>query len=142
MIRHTKLAAIVAAGLLLAGPAIADEFRARLGRVPVDSRSQAAVAGLGHATADLDGNRLEIKGEFAGLLGPATLANLHMGPATGVRGPVIHALKLTTRADGQLSGSIRLSNAEVAALQAGRLYIQVNSESAPEGNLWGWLLNE
>jgi hypothetical protein len=136
------LPAIFAAGLLLAGPALAQDFSARLGRVPVDSRSQAAVQGLGHARAELNGNRLEIQGDFAGLLGAATIANLHMGPVVGVRGPVIRELKLSSGTEGEVSGSIRLSDTEVAALHAGRLYIQIHSESAPEGNLWGWLLNE
>jgi hypothetical protein len=128
--------------LALALPAVAQEYAARLGRVPVDSRTQASVAGLGRAVAELDGNRLEIEGEFAGLLGPATVANLHMGPAVGVRGPVIHELKVTHQSDGELSGSMRLSAEQVAALRAGRLYIQVASESAPDGNLWGWLLSD
>ena len=29
-----------------------------------------------------------------------------------------------------------------AALRQGRVYVQVNSQKAPEGNLWGWLLPE
>ena len=72
--------------MLLTSTAIAEEFRARLGRVPVDSRTQSTIAGLGHATAELEGDRLTIEGDFAGLLGPATIANLHMGGAVGVRG--------------------------------------------------------
>jgi hypothetical protein len=28
----------------------------------------------------------------------------------------------------------------VEALKAGRFYIQLHSERAPDGNLWGWLL--
>jgi hypothetical protein len=28
----------------------------------------------------------------------------------------------------------------VQELAAGRYYVQVQSEKAPEGNLWGWLL--
>jgi hypothetical protein len=125
-----------------ATPAFADDFAARLGRVPVDSRTQAAVAGLGHATAVLEGNTLTIEGEFAGLLGPASSANLHMGVAVAARGPVIRELTISTTAAGELSGEVELSRAELAALRAGRLYIQVASESAPEGNLWGWLFGE
>ena len=129
-------------GMLMAAPVLAEEFRARLGRVPVDSRSQVGVTGLGHARAELDGDRLEIEGDFDGLSGPATVANLHMGVAVGVRGAAIHALTLDEAVAGELSGSVLLTADQLAALRAGRLYIQIHSESAPEGNLFGWLLEE
>ncbi len=142
MIRFRFRLAALALALLAAGPALAQEFEARLGRVPVDSRTQSTVAGIGQATAELDGDRLEITGEFAGLLGPATQANLHMGRAVGVRGPVIHELTVAQSAEGRLEGSVRLTAEQIEALRAGRLYIQIHSESAPDGNLWGWLLDE
>lgn len=128
--------------LLLSSTLVAEDFSGRLGRIPVDTRTQSAVAGLGHATAQLDGSRLTVAGEFAGLLGPATVANLHMGPAVGVRGPAIHALSVSSDVEGELTGSFRLRAGEVEALRAGRLYIQIHSQSAPDGNLWGWLFNE
>jgi hypothetical protein len=132
--------AIVAAALVAAAGAQAEEFAVRLGRMPVDSRTQASVTGLGRAVADLDGAVLRIDGEFAGLQGPATIASLRLGKATGARGPVIEALDVTHGKDGRVSGSIRLDADQLEALHAGRLYIQIDSESAPEGNLWGWLL--
>lgn len=130
------------AALLTAVPSLAQEFQARLGRMPVDARNQASVTGLGDATAELDGDTLTVSGRFEGLQGPATAASLHIGPAVGVRGPVVHALEVTAAADGALRGSIELTPAQVAALRAGRLYIQVDSSAAPDGNLWGWLLDE
>jgi hypothetical protein len=142
MSRHIVLAVGSVLALLLSTSVVAQEFSGRLGRVPIETRTQSTVAGLGHATATLDGNRLTISGDFAGLLGAATVANLHMSPAVGVRGPVIHELSVSTGNEGDLSGSFRLGADEVAALRAGRLYIQVHSESAPDGNLWGWLFND
>jgi hypothetical protein len=128
--------------LLAAMPALSQEFQARLGRMPVDARNQASVTGLGDATAELDGDTLTVSGRFAGLQGPATAASLHMGPAVGVRGPAVHALEVTRAADGSLRGSVELTPEQVAALRAGRLYIQVDSSAASDGNLWGWLLTE
>lgn len=142
MSRQKILAVGGVVAMMLTSAVMAEEFSGRLGRVPVDNRTQAAVAGIGHATAELDGNRLTIDGDFEGLLGPATVANLHMGRAVGARGPVIHELTVSHQSDGEVSGSVRLRADEVAALRAGRLYIQIHSESAPEGNLWGWLFNE
>jgi len=128
--------------LLTAAPVLAQDFQARLGRMPVDARNQASVSGLGNATAELDGDTLVVSGRFEGLQGPATAASLHMGPAVGVRGPAVHVLEVTAAADGALRGSIELTSEQVAALRAGRLYIQVDSSAAPDGNLWGWLLEE
>ncbi|MNC98132.1 CHRD domain protein [compost metagenome] len=41
---------------------------------------------------------------------------------------------------GSLEASVELSPEQIDALNNGRFYIQIHSESAPEGNLWGWLL--
>ena len=133
---------VALAAVLTAVPALAQDFQARLGRMPVDARNQASVTGLGDATAELDGDTLIVSGRFAGLQGPATAASLRMGPAVGVRGPAVHVLEVTTAADGALRGSFELTSEQIAALRAGRLYIQVDSSAAPDGNLWGWLLED
>jgi hypothetical protein len=138
-----RLACVCAGVLMLAaGVAAADTFNARLGRVPVDSRTQADIQGIGSAEAELDGDRLVVSGEFAGLVGAATAADLRMGVAVGARGPAFHSLEVTAAREGEISGSVRLNAEQLAALRAGRLYIQIQSESAPDGNLWGWLLGE
>ena len=41
---------------------------------------------------------------------------------------------------GTLSGSIDLTPAQVQALKKGQLYVQISSEKAPDGNLWGWFV--
>lgn len=140
-----KVQAALVCGIVavfLASTAGAEEFRARLGRVPVDSRTQSDIQGLGQAAAELDGDRLTIEGDFGGLLGAATAANLHMGIALGARGPVIHPLRVESEREGELDGSVTLTPEQIQALRAGRLYIQIASEAAPDGNLWGWLLGE
>jgi hypothetical protein len=70
------------------------------------------------------------------------MADLHMGSAVGVRGPAIHELTVSKNESGELSGSIRLSTDEIAALRAGHIYIELASAAAPDGNLWGWLFME
>jgi hypothetical protein len=50
------------------------------------------------------------------------------------------ALTKTDAASGTLSGSFTLTPIQVADLEKGRLYVQLHSEKAPDGNLWGWLL--
>ena len=126
----------------LTGAAQSEErYRVRLSTVPMDGGMRATVAGNGSATAVLKGTTLTVNGTFDGLLSPATTARVHRGPAMGVRGASFAELAVPTKAPkGTISGSINLSPEQVRALQAGQLYIQISSEKAPEGNLWGWFV--
>lgn len=101
---------------------------------------QASVAGTGSASAVLTGSKLSITGSFEGLRSPATVAHLHEGLATGVRGPAILDLTVSKATGGTIAGSFDLSAEQAESLKKGRLYIQISSEKAPDGNLWGWLL--
>jgi hypothetical protein len=116
------------------------KFRVRLATVPMDGGMRDAVAGAGAASAVLAGTRLTINGTFGGLRSPGTAARLHSGPATGVRGPSVAELTVSRATSGTISGSLDLTPVQVQSLQKGRLYIQVSSEKAPDGNLWGWIL--
>jgi hypothetical protein len=99
------------------------------------------IAGYGSLTATLKGKQLTIEGTFEGLRSPATTAQIHRGPK-GIPGPAIAELNLTvTKADkGAVSGTLELTPDQIADLRNGRLYVQIQSERAPDGNLWGWLL--
>jgi hypothetical protein len=117
-------------------------YRARLSPVPIDVSMQATVAGSGSVSAVLTGMTLAVTGTFDGLKSPATAARIHKGPTRGVRGPSLLELGVTKTdaASGTLSGSFTLTPIQVADLEKGRLYVQLHSEKAPDGNLWGWLL--
>jgi hypothetical protein len=118
-------------------------FKARLSPVPIDIAMQATVAGSGSVSAVLTGSKLAISGTFEGLRSPATIAQVHKGPVKGVRGPFAFDLTVSKASDptsGTLSGSIDLTPLQLADLEKGRLYVQLHSEKAPDGNLWGWLL--
>lgn len=117
-----------------------ETFSARLTTMPIDRAMQPNVAGTGSGTARLDGERLLVDGSFSGLRGPATVARLHEGIVTGVRGAALADLSVVSGVEGTFSGEVELSAEQVESLRAGRLYIQIHSEAAPEGNLWGWLL--
>jgi expansin (peptidoglycan-binding protein) len=117
-------------------------FKTRLSPVPIDITMQATIAGSGTVTAALAGSRLTLSGTFEGLKSPATVAKLRKSPVRGVRGPEVFDLTVTQAAAGSISGAFDLSPSQIADLQAGRLYIQINSERAPDGNLWGWLLEK
>ena len=117
-----------------------EEFRVRLTMMPIEVATRARVTGSGSGSAKLEGRQLSVSGSFAGMRGPATVARLHEGPALGVRGPAISDLKVTPAAKGELSGEVELTSKQVESLRKRRLYIQIHSSSAPDGNLWGWLV--
>jgi hypothetical protein len=130
--------------VLLFGRAAAqqsDTFKARLSRVPVESSTLASISGSGTATASLAGARLAVRGTFEGLQSPATIAQIRLGPK-GIRGPVMFDLTVTKAVSGTIGGSFTLTPEQVEAVKLGRFYVQIHSEKAPDGNLWGWLLPE
>jgi len=121
----------------------AENFKARLSPVPINISMMSTVAGTGSVTATLQGKQLTIQGTFQGLRSPATTAQIHRG-SKGIPGPAILELKefVVTRAEkGTVNGSVELTPDQIADLKNGRLYLQIQSEHAPDGNLWGWLLN-
>jgi hypothetical protein len=117
-------------------------FKARLAPIPIDVSMQATVAGGGSVSAVLTGTRLAVTGTFEGLKSPATIAQVHKSPVRGVRGPNVLDLTVTKTdgVSGTLSGSFDLTALQIADLEKGRLYVQLHSEKAADGNLWGWLI--
>ena len=118
----------------------APQYRARLSIVPIDLAMQATIAGSGAVTATLKGSTLTINGAFTGLKTAATVARLLRSPRTAMRGVPIGDLTATANTSGTISGSIELTKDQIDDLAAGRLYVQLHSEKAPDGTLWGWLL--
>jgi CHRD domain-containing protein len=137
-----SLAMVVFAGLTVCAQA-GKTYKARLSPVALDIAMQATVAGSGSVSAVLSGTRLTITGTFDGLKSAATIAQIHKGPVKGVRGPSIFDLTVspgTGGTAGTISGTLTLTQVQVTDLEKGRLYVQLHSEKAPDGNLWGWLL--
>jgi CHRD domain-containing protein len=129
--------------LLLAAPGVSqnpERYRVRLTTVPMDGGMRNTVAGNGSASATLVGTKLSISGTFDGLKSPATSAQVRSGVAKGVRGNPIGNLEIAKSTKGSISGSVDLTADQVKSLREGRLYVEVASERAPEGNLWGWIL--
>ncbi len=132
------------------GSGQARTYRTRLSPVPIDAAMMASIAGSGSVTATLVGTRLTLTGTFEGLRSAATVARLHRAQK-GVRGPAVFDLVLantpglpgaaspTTSTSGTISGALDLTATQVDDLGRERFYVQLHSEKAPEGNLWGWL---
>jgi hypothetical protein len=144
MIQRRQVATILmGAAMLWAMPGFAasngNSFKARLSVVPIDFAMQATVAGQGAVTATLAGNKLTINGTFEGLRSPASEAHIYRGPK-GIPGPAILDLTVAKATSGSITGTLDLTPSQVQDLRNEELYVQINSERAPEGNLRGWIL--
>jgi hypothetical protein len=131
-----------------------DQYKARLAPAPPlglrgerGATPASFVAGIGTASATLSGRKLTVNGSFEKMASAATAAKVGLGLATGARLDLVYDLTITKSpqstppgTSGTIAGSFDLTPAQVDALKKGKLYIQINSEGAPNGHLLGWLL--
>ena len=131
---------IILAALLLATPAFAATYEAELDPAPFDATNRADVIGsIGNVAATLDGSTLTVKGSFSNFTSPATNGSFRIGLAKGVPGDAIGSLTVEHARQGTFSGTIKLNAAQLAALKRQSLYIRIDSEKSPDGNVQGWL---
>ncbi|HKT80201.1 MAG TPA: CHRD domain-containing protein [Vicinamibacterales bacterium] len=143
-LRQAVSAAILLTALvcLLAAPNAqsADKYKARLSPLGVTGATVNTITGSGSVTATLQGTKLTIEGTFDGLTGSATTANIRRA-LKALAGPVVFEItELTKASKGTIAGTFELKPDQVEDLKAGRLYVQIHSERAPEGSIRGWLL--
>ena len=122
-----------------AGPASAAEgYQTNMGPTPLDGSNRVNVLGRGAVLATLEGTTFTLHGAFAGLATPATEAHLCLGNVMGGTGPAIYDVTVTQALNGQVSATVTFTPEEVEALKAGKIYLLLDSQKAPKGNLWGW----
>ena len=132
--------ALCAALLLLATPALAATYEAELDPAPFDATNRAdVIESIGNVTATLDGSTLTVKGTFSNFTSPATGGSFRIGLAKGVPGDAIGDLTVDHARQGSFSGSIKLTAAQLAALKRQAIYIRIDSQKSPDGNVQGWL---
>ena len=136
--RNTLYGAV--ALVFLAAPVWAAGFDAELDPVPFDASNRAIVIdSIGDASATLDGSTLKISGNFSKFTSPATGGSVRIGLAKGVPGDAIGTLTVDHATSGHFSGSVRLNSSQAAALTRQAIYVRIDSEKAPDGNVQGWL---
>ena len=139
-----RVAAPSASAAVLAAAQQPKTFKARLSPVPIDVTMQATIAGIGigHRRCST-GTKLAVTGTFEGLqvAGDDRAGSQEPGAGRSRTGRL--------RPDGRRRPTARAARSaarstspplQVADLEKGRLYVQLHSEKAPDGNLWGWLL--
>ena len=140
MFRPLNIFVCAVTALLLAGPALAATYEAELDPCPFDATNRADVINsIGNVTANLDGNMLTVKGSFSNFTSPATGGSFRIGLAKGVPGDAIGDLTVDHARQGSFSGSIKLTAAQLAALKRQAIYIRIDSQKSPDGNVQGWL---
>ena len=123
-----------------ATPAFAAGYDGELDPVPFDASNRAIVVNsIGNASATLDGGTLNVHGSFSNFTSPATGGSVRIGLAKGVPGDAIGNLTADHATSGHFSGSVKLSSDQAAALKKQAIYIRIDSEKAPDGNVQGWL---
>ncbi len=140
------LTALPFAVMAFAAPTFAADYQTNLGPMPLDDETKLVIQGRGDATASSDGKTMTVKGSFHGMPSNATEAHIFLSPVAGVPGKSVFDLDVTKSTSGTISGNFKLTGAQATALRTGKLYIQINSEKAPDnaswgakGTLWGWL---
>lgn len=143
LIAWRPLMATIALGLAwgVAASSDATNYYSSLDAVAFTMETRALVTGRGSVQASRDGSRTAFRGHFAGLAAPATRVTVRLGNGVGVPGREIAALPVapSLRA-GSFQGTLELSAAQLAGLSSGHVYVRIDTETAPEGALWGWLL--
>jgi hypothetical protein len=145
--RHSYVLVVLLA--LLAAPAFAadTQYSTALDPVAFDNSTVKTTVGSGAVTGTLSGSTLTVSGTYSGLSSEATAAHLQIGqgygiaggPTGGMAGTPIGDLAVSGGTNGKISGSLKLTAAQVKALGQGAVYLLVTSTNAPKGNLWGWL---
>ena len=137
---RSRILICAAAALLLAAPAFAAGYEAQLDPTPFDATNRAdVIESIGNLTATLEGSTLTVRGTFSNFTSLATGGSFRIGLAKGVPGDTIGSLMVEHARQGSFSGTIKLTSVQMAALKKEALYVRIDSEKAPDGNVQGWL---
>ena len=79
-----------------------------------------------------------MEGTYRGLVTPATSVRVYESARPGMRGTLVGEFASGGGTTGTFKGALTLSRTQAAAFAKGLLYVQLQSEKAPDGNLWGW----
>jgi hypothetical protein len=132
--RFSLFVAAAAAGLLAASAASAQmvHYTAKLS-------GAAGVKGSGDVMAMLEGKTFTYTVNYKDLTGPAVAAHFHDAPAPGGNGPPIVPASVTP---SPIKGSATLTDAQIADLNAGKVYFNVHTSANPSGEIRGFLAKQ
>jgi hypothetical protein len=130
--RHNLLVAVAAASLLVAGAA-----SAQMAHYTAKLAGAAGVKGSGEVTAMLDGKTFTYTATYKDMTGPVVAAHFHDASAPGGNGPpIVPASNVGT---SPIKGTATLTDAQIADLNAGKVYFNVHTAANPGGEIRGTL---
>ena len=131
--RHTLFAAVAAVGLLVASAASAQ-------MVHYTAKLAGTGKGSGDVFAMLEGKNLTYTVNYKDLSGPVVAAHFHDATAPGGNGPpIVPASNVGTR---PIKGTATLTDAQIADLNAGKVYFNVHTAANPGGEIRGTLAKQ
>jgi hypothetical protein len=132
--RHTLFAAVAAMSLMVAGAASAQmvHYTAKLA-------GPAGVKGSGDVLAMLDGKTLTYTVNYKDLTGPAMAAHFHAASAPGGDGPPVVPATVTP---SPIKGTATLTDAQIADLNAGKVYFNIHTAANKGGEIRGTLAKQ
>jgi hypothetical protein len=133
--RHTLFAAVAAMSLMVAGAASAQmvHYTAKLA-------GAAGVKGSGDVLAMLDGKTLSYTVNYKDMTGPVVAAHFHDAPTPGGNGPPV--VPATNVGTSPIKGTATLTDAQIADLNAGKIYFNVHTAANPGGEIRGTLAKQ
>ncbi|MBS0333167.1 MAG: CHRD domain-containing protein [Proteobacteria bacterium] len=131
--RHTLFAAVAAVGLLAASAASAQ-------MVHYTAKLAGKGAGSGDVFAMLEGKTFSYTVNYRGLTGPAVAAHFHDAATPGGDGPPI--VPTTNPGTSPIKGTATLTDAQIADLNAGKVYFNIHTAANPGGEIRGTLAKQ
>ena len=135
MLKTKTLLATLAVGILFAGPAFAEKFKATLDGKSETPPNTSAATGTADIDWDAATKKLSWKLTYSGLSGPATAAHFH-GPAEPGKNAGV-AVAIPNATSSPVEGSATLTDAQAADLAAGKYYVNVHTAANPGGEIRG-----
>ena len=136
----STLALLALAATLGAGPAAAQAYRTFLAGSNEVPPTETTARGI--VTADRDGSTVSIGGYFEDLTSDIQAAHLHLG-APGQNGGVIFSLVVASSEENTAGifdpadNSFTFNGEQLAALEAGNIYVNVHTSEYPNGEIRG-----
>ena len=143
MLRTALLASVLTLGLAAQASAETVAFHAKMSADQEVPPKTSGGTGEADATVDTTAKTLTYKVTWTGLTGPATMAHFH-GPAgpgenAGVLVP-INGLNPKSPPKSPATGKAKLTDAQVKAFLAGKVYANVHTAANPGGEIRGQMM--
>jgi hypothetical protein len=139
MFRTSILGAAFAVGYLSVASAAMMDFHATMdGKAEVPPNASTG-SGDVLATLDTSSKKLSYTITYMGMSGPATAAHFHGPAAAGANAGV--AVPIGTNPTSPMTGSITLTDAQMADLEAGKWYANVHTPDNKGGEIRGQMMH-